>query len=419
MRATEVLAIVLLVIVAATPAACEDLRGLLSRAAASEAAGKLTEAEAIYLEALTGARSDGERAEVISRLGEVRRRRGDTAGALAAYRQCLELQARGGWMSRCLMQLAGLARQQGETEVARSAYTRLLADFADEPGLTRQAATSLARLERDAGDLAAAIKRLEGLLAADSDAGHQVQRMLVEYLIEAEGFDRAVEVARRGAKGDPQRTDLMLRTSSALMDAGRLERAEGLCRDVLAEEPGNEPAGRLLYEISSERGAVDKLKEELLGQAQGPQSTIALRRLAQVYSQEGDDDRALAIYERLLEAAPDDVELLYRAGSLATNTGDPLRSEQHLTRLLALEPDHRSAAQLLGEVYIRRGEAEKALETSRRPPTTAPTTRHRPRPWVVCWSGTRSVTRPSRSMSVRASSSATRPCWRTTWAAPM
>ncbi len=366
MRASRALVIVaMLGASAGALAQSEQLRGLLSRAAASEAAGKMAQAEAAYLEALGVAETDEERAQVISRLGEVRRRRGDREGALSAYRQALDLHgpARAGWLSRCISQLASLAHQMGEVEVARSAYQRLLTDFSGSPGLAANAALGLARLEREAGDLTAAINRLEQILAASEDSrrSYQARHMLVEYLLEAEQFQRAADMARAGPKGSRERADLLVRTANALLDAGQFESAEKLCREVLAEQPDHRAAGRLLYEIACERGTVEKLEAELLAEAKGPDGTPALRRLAEIHAWEGEEARALGIYEQLLDDSPEDVELLYRVGSLAKDAGDLARAARYLARLLALQPDHRSAGQALGEVYVRQGQPEKAL----------------------------------------------------------
>ncbi len=269
MRASRAAAILLLLASgAAALAESPELRGLLSKAAASEAAGKLIEAEGIYQEALAVAATDEERAEVISRLGDIRSRRGDRLGGLAAYEQALKLEGQGPWLSRCLTQLASLAQYSRRPELARSAYERLLTDFAGNAVMARQAAIGLARLDADAGDLGGAIKRLEQLLARGEASGlargeasgldYQARRLLVQYLIEAKRFDRAVEVARAGARKGPEQTDLLLRAADALLEAGEPERAEQLCRQVLAAEPGNEAAGRLLYDISDQRGALDR-----------------------------------------------------------------------------------------------------------------------------------------------------------------
>jgi len=365
MRVGAVLIIVAILAPAAALAQSQELSGLLSRGDASEAAGKLAEAEAAYLAALEVAQTDEEHAQVLSRLGEIRRRRGDRDGAFSAYRRALDLRGDGAWLSRCLSQLASLAHQVGEVEVARATYTRLLTDFAGIPGLASNATVGLARLERETGDLPAAIRRLEQLLTASEGSGnsYQARRMLVECLLEAEEFDRAIEIARGGAERTPERADLLLRSAAALMDANKLERAEEVCREVLTKQPEDEGAWRLLYQISSERGTVEQLEAELLHAAEGPHRTSALRRLAEILSWEGEDERAMGVYEQLLEAAPEDVELLYRVGSLAKDAGDLVRAEGYLARLLRLQPDHRSAGQLLGEVYVRQGKTQQAVES--------------------------------------------------------
>jgi tetratricopeptide (TPR) repeat protein len=79
------------------------------------------------------------------------------------------------------------------------------------------------------------------------------------------------------------------------------------------------------------------------------------------YHEDGDYDRAIADYDRVLELTPDDVEIIRERGlaHLLAHHYEPAISD--FSTSLAAEPDHAYASFLRGLAYERIGEFEKAL----------------------------------------------------------
>lgn len=358
----------LVALVIACGVQAQEQRHWLVEANRAAMAGDLRAAEAAYEQAYQAAADDEERAEVLSQLGDMRRGRGDREGAVAAWARALELTGSGAWRGRCLAQLGGLAQQVGRPDLARTAYVTLAQDFADQPHLAGQALLNLCRMDANSADPASVIARLEGLLQAQYPSAVRIQAryLLVELLLRTGQFDRAAQVAGAEPDNSGVRADLLMTVAAALQDEGRLPQAERLCRQVLEEQPGHAGAARRLYDIASASGKLEELKAELLQAARGPRAAEALRRLADIYAWQGDTPSALAVYEKLVALAPDDQEVLVRAGGVAKEAGALDQAARWLEQALRLDPEHRLAAEALGEVYVRRGEQQRALEMFKR-----------------------------------------------------
>lgn len=82
---------------------------------------------------------------------------------------------------------------------------------------------------------------------------------------------------------------------------------------------------------------------------------------ARHYSLLGDHDEAIASYERLLEAAPEDPELRFNLAGLYENTGGLDLAYVELETVLRYDPNYLEALYLMGRVEVRRGNALPAL----------------------------------------------------------
>lgn len=89
----------------------------------------------------------------------------------------------------------------------------------------------------------------------------------------------------------------------------------------------------------------------------------AHKRLALCYLNDNQPDRALFIYQRLLEKTPDDVDLLMAVSGLHFDQKHYDQAATTLERVLRLEPNHRDALLRLARTYDAWGEAEKAEKT--------------------------------------------------------
>ncbi len=345
-----------------------DMLTALAQANERATSGDVTGAEAAFARALEMAQTDEERAQVLSMLGDTRRGRGDRAGALQAYERALVLEGVGPWLGRLLNQLASLAEQLGRRGLAREAWERVVRDFWHNPHVAGQAEIRLARLQATDGEAAEAVERLRKLVRDSQfpSIAQQGRYALVEILIAAGEIDEAIEEVRAEERNVPMRVDLLIRIGEALMDQGQMDRAAEVLRETLEQSPENRIAARRLYEVAVERGTVDELVTELLAAAEEPFGDDALRRLADIYSWQGNSQPALTVYDRLLASNPTEPDLLVRAGVAASEAGDLDRAAAWLSEAVRLQPEHRVATQNLGEVYARLGDTEQAMAMFKR-----------------------------------------------------
>ncbi len=131
---------------------------------------------------------------------------------------------------------------------------------------------------------------------------------------------------------------------------------------ALELEPDHVPAHAALVNQLLVSGKLDEAKAQIesLNKARPnqPQTAYFLARLA---SQRGDAKDADAMLQPLLKAAPDSPQVLQLAGVVALQRNDLLLAEQHFGKLLQLVPGASTARRLLAQVYLRNGEPAKAL----------------------------------------------------------
>lgn len=123
-------------------------------------------------------------------------------------------------------------------------------------------------------------------------------------------------------KGGEQFLQARSRAAQILTQQGRLEEA----RRLLHETPSSTPSERVQLRLA---------EAQLLREAQ---------RLQDAYM----------VLESALSTDPDNVDLLYDAALTAERIDKPELLEAHLTRLLALQPDHAHALNALGYAYAER-----------------------------------------------------------------
>jgi tetratricopeptide (TPR) repeat protein len=75
-----------------------------------------------------------------------------------------------------------------------------------------------------------------------------------------------------------------------------------------------------------------------------------------------DHDQAIAAYERLAEAAPEDPQINFNLADLYEQIGDLAKARQRLDKVLAGDPNYVDALFALGRVSIRSGNPQEALD---------------------------------------------------------
>jgi len=145
--------------------------------------------------------------------------------------------------------------------------------------------------------------------------------------------------------------------------AGRLDDAEAQYRRVLAGNPKDADALRLLGVLRFQRG--DGLEaQRWLQQAlrAAPDHAKAHDNLGFVLSGLGDNDQALASLRRAVELEPANAAFLFNLANLLINMQRGDEALGILERLLAADPGHVMGHQLMATTLLKRGDGRGALE---------------------------------------------------------
>jgi tetratricopeptide (TPR) repeat protein len=143
--------------------------------------------------------------------------------------------------------------------------------------------------------------------------------------------------------------------------AGRLDRAEAACRDLLSRNEGDAAAHQLL--------AVVKLQQDELGAGRAhierslalrPDHVTSLLIAGRAARAAGDRTAALAHAERAVALAPASDEPAYLRGILLRELGDP-HAAALLRALVARHPRHVEGWCALGETLKEAGDLQAAL----------------------------------------------------------
>jgi predicted O-linked N-acetylglucosamine transferase (SPINDLY family) len=145
-------------------------------------------------------------------------------------------------------------------------------------------------------------------------------------------------------------------------DAGRLDRAEQIYRQILQMNPGHVDALQLLGVLQAQTGnyasAVDLLTAAL--RVKGDEPGIHTN-LGGVYLSRGDVSQALACYRRALELKPDYVEAHYGMGRAHEALGNLDEAGACYQQAVHLKPDYVDALFNLGNVLAKTGRPADAV----------------------------------------------------------
>jgi putative PEP-CTERM system TPR-repeat lipoprotein len=279
----------------------------------------------------------------------------------------------------------------GKTQEAEAAFTAALAlrpDFAD-------ASLGIATLRAGAGDLAAATKIVDDVIAAPAappeafllkaqllygqgqlDAARDVLEKLVEAkpdlptaryrlasLLVAKGdFDGAkaqVAAMRKMSKQDPRAYYVDALIASRRND---LPAAREAIQQVLKGSPQHVPslllAGEIEYRAGQFNQARDYLRRAL---KEAPGLPYAKRLLAATYLRLGNPAHALEELQPLLGRGFKDPQLMAIAGETYLELGDLAAAGQYFTQATALAPKNVAARTRLGQVRFAEGDTEGAI----------------------------------------------------------
>lgn len=236
----------------------------------------------------------------------------------------------------------------GDLEAARASAEAALAIRPDDPPTLIR----LAELHVAAGDVDAAETAYDAALAAYPESA--TARVGLGYIALERGDPaRALEIFQEVAAAQPEGSEANHHVGlayRALGDADRAAEAWRLNRDILIP----------MYDPLMER--LRPLEEDIV---------LPLDR-AVAAAAEGDHERAVELYEEILEANEADGEAHFRlAGSLLV-LGDAERGEAHLRRTIALDPEHPGAHFALAMFLAREGRRAEGVRHLERAADLAP-----------------------------------------------
>jgi tetratricopeptide (TPR) repeat protein len=162
-----------------------------------------------------------------------------------------------------------------------------------------------------AGKSAEAGKLLETL--PDREDGGETTSMLLNLYMENAQILKASELAEKVFVRDPKQFAVPFKIAASLLEAGDLERAHrmlGLIRNTMIDAGEHEPLAQSLTRLAEKKpGQLEPLEwlVDLYGRASDSfRLPDALAQLASTYESKGDEAKALATYEKLLERTPED-----------------------------------------------------------------------------------------------------------------
>jgi pilus assembly protein FimV len=183
------------------------------------------------------------------------------------------------------------------------------------------------------GKTAEAEKLLETL--QDRDDGGETTSILLGMYMESGHVVKAAALAEKVYARDPKQYAVPHRVAGALLEAGDLDRAQAmlaLIRDTMIDSGDHESLAQTLSRLAERRpGQLEPLEwlVDLYGRASDSfRLPDALAQLAYAYETSGDDAKALATYEKLLERTPEDETTRRQYMRLRAKTGlEPISGE--------------------------------------------------------------------------------------------
>lgn len=143
-------------------------------------------------------------------------------------------------------------------------------------------------------------------------------------------------------------------TIPALIEEGKLGRAESLLIDILSKDPRNTEAYKLLGTVYLKRGEVSQA-QEVFEEAlrRDPTNAAIPGLLGETYFSRGEYSKALPMYQKAHSADEQNIEYLEKLLAIFTRTDRRPMVRVTAKKILALNPQHPEAKKLLERVGAR------------------------------------------------------------------
>ncbi|MDP6574014.1 MAG: tetratricopeptide repeat protein [Rhodospirillales bacterium] len=160
---------------------------------------------------------------------------------------------------------------------------------------------------------------------------------------------------------------VLLRRAVEFHQAGHIDEARGLCRQILAVEPKHPDALNLNAMISCQSGNVrEGIKQFKAALAERPEFVEARNNLGNAFKALGRFEEAEKAYRQALEINPDYADAHYNLGVLMETAGRRTEAEAAYRRAVKLRPDFAAAHLALGNVAKSLGRLDEAVVAYRR-----------------------------------------------------
>ncbi len=316
---------------------------------------------------------DPDNTRALTALAELQARAGDSHQALEAVETLAKNATSPEDRARHLMSAARMLEERGDGDLAVSRYAQALQAQPTQPEvLDKLTAAYVAR-----GDLESALTlhehAFEHHATPHEKAAARARR--AELLWAASDTKRAFGEARRALDLDRQNVAAQTVLARLSHASGNFTEAAQLLESVLARSSQLSPERlRELVSLNAEALAKTGQQSKAMAEAEhllelSQRSSEALRFAGDLNLEHGSPRAALELYWELLHSPqlkldPDErAELIYRVGVSAQQAGDLDTAEKQLTDALRLNPDEHRALRALAEVQAAREQWQAQLNT--------------------------------------------------------
>ena len=178
-----------------------------------------------------------------------------------------------------------------------------------------------------ANKTAEATALLESLPEQDSPGG-ETTTMLLDHYLENAQLEKAALLAEKVYAQEPKNYAMVHRVAQALLEAGNLDRSRSLLiliRNTMIDSGDHEALAQTFSKLAEGRpGEIEPLEwlVDLYGRASDSfRLPDALAQLAEAYEKSGNNEKALATYEQLLDRSPEDETTRRRYSRLRAKMG--------------------------------------------------------------------------------------------------
>jgi tetratricopeptide (TPR) repeat protein len=223
-------------------------------------------------------------------------------------------------------------------------------------------ASALGQYQEQAGLLAeAAATYTLALQVLPMDRNLKFRRIAVLY--NAKEFGRAAAFAAEARKQHPEDLRFAQLQARALFDAGDRSAAVAVLESTARAFPKDTPTQYALADLYTDAGRVEEA-ERVLRQvlAADPNNPNALNYLGYHLAVRGEDlDEAIRLVRRALEAEPDNGAYLDTLGWAYFRRGDLTEAEKYLSAAAQRLPENSEILDHLGDLHARRGRMDEAI----------------------------------------------------------